>query len=49
MQNGSKVTQQEYHEIVQFQLSELWTKFPLFEIWFDGGYQERVGKQILLP
>lgn len=38
VQQGSPYTQQEYIEIVETQLSELWGNYgDLFEVWFDGG------------
>ena len=41
------VTQNEYFDIVLSQLHELWTEFgDLFEIWFDGGYQEALKTNI---
>jgi len=33
------VTQEEYADIVEQQLTELWTQYgDLAEIWFDGGF-----------
>ncbi len=38
VQEGSPVTQEEYNNIVQQQLTELWSNYgELFEVWFDGG------------
>ena len=34
-----RITQEQYIDIVQQQLTELWTNYgPLAEIWFDGGF-----------
>jgi alpha-L-fucosidase len=38
VQKGSPITQKQYNNIVEKQLTELWTNYgELFEIWFDGG------------
>ncbi|MBQ7179755.1 MAG: alpha-L-fucosidase [Bacteroidaceae bacterium] len=38
VQPGSPITQEQYGDIMNRQLTELWTNYgPLFEVWFDGG------------
>lgn len=38
VQPGSVLTQQDYNNIVETQLTELWSNYgDLFEVWFDGG------------
>lgn len=38
VQPGSPYTQEQYNNIVETQLTELWTNYgELFEVWFDGG------------
>lgn len=42
VQKGSPITQETYNEVVETQLTELWTNYgELFEIWFDGGVLPR--------
>ena len=38
VQPGSPITQEQYADIIQCQLTELWSNYgELFEVWFDGG------------
>lgn len=42
VKEGGPVTQEEYNQIVETQLTELWSNYgDLFEIWFDGGVLSR--------
>jgi len=43
----AKVTQDQYYQIVLAQLKELWSEFgELAEIWFDGGYQGDIARNL---
>ena len=43
------VTFEEYLKVMYAQLSELWGKYApeeLYEVWFDGGYQEDMKEEL---